>query len=98
MPTLTASGGRSLRDRKRFQQGFAKKTITSSTARRVGSAGASIRSTVKTECGAFPCAFMPAGLAALSGDSVPANAAPKAVRSVWKRADSVSLKPIAAQF
>jgi hypothetical protein len=30
-------------------------------------------------------AFMPAGLAALSGRSVPANAAPKAVRSVWKR-------------
>src|SRR5262249_45224977 len=47
-----------------------KKTITSSTARRVGWSGASIRSTVNMECGAFPCAFMPAGLAALSGSSV----------------------------
>ena len=58
-----------------------KKAITSSTARRVGWSGASIRSPVKTECGAF----MPAGLAALSGSSVAANAAPKAVRRVWKR-------------
>ena len=62
-----------------------KKAMTSSTARRVGWPGASIRSPVKTECGAFPCAFMPAGLAALSGNSVPANAVPKAVRRVWKR-------------
>jgi len=56
--------------------------ITSSTARRVGSSGASTKSMVKTECGAFPCAFMPDGLAALSAGSVPMNAAPKAALSV----------------
>jgi len=41
-----------------------KKSITSSTAARVGWPGASMRSPVKTECGAFPCAFLPAGLPA----------------------------------
>jgi hypothetical protein len=44
---------------------------------RVGWPSASIRSPVKTECGGFPCAFMPAGLAALSGISVPVKAWPK---------------------
>jgi hypothetical protein len=34
-------------------QGLAKKTITSSTAARVGSPAASMRSPVKTECGGF---------------------------------------------
>ena len=70
-----------------------KKAITSSTAARVGWPGPSMRSPVKTECGGFPRAFMPAGLPALSGSSVPVKAAPNAVRKVAKRDAWQSVSP-----
>ena len=78
-----------------------KKTITSSTARRVGWSGASIRSPVKTECGAFPRAFMPAGLAALSGQfRAGERGTQSGAQGLETRgpADSVAFEPIAAQF
>src|SRR6516162_6471016 len=59
--------------------------MTSSTAALVDSPGASIRSTVKTECGGLPWDHLPVGLPQASGNSVPIKAVPSSVRRVSKR-------------
>jgi hypothetical protein len=62
-----------------FQQGFAKEDDHLIHRASCGLVGRIYQVDGKDGMRGLPCAFMPAGLAALSGNSVPAKAAPKAV-------------------